>query len=712
MPPMRAPAWLPMPIRRTLRVVRRYWRAAVRRWMRVSAPARRAWRRSLHLRVVTLTLVASSLLVGGFGWFIADRSTKILLDRAEDEVYSQLQRKVDYAYRQLTVHRQVRDPKLSTTMNDTVTRLADGDPAESGGAIVSLRADTFPADLEPVTSTKVDTASLITPEMIRDVSGKSLVVQQIRTAQVSGVQTKYLVYGSPVPTSFGHVELYYLVPLTTEDRAANQIRTTVLVTGLALVILLGVVAGLVTRMVVTPVRVAARTAQRLSAGLLDQRMKVAGEDDLALLAASFNQMAANLQRQIVRLEEMSRLQRRFTSDVSHELRTPLTTVRMAADLIFAERDGFDPAVARSAELLQAELDRFESLLTDLLEISRFDAGFAALDAEHTDLVPIVERVAERLAGLAERVGVTIDLRLPETPVIAEVDPRRVERILRNLIGNAVEHGERKPVEVTLATDEAAVAITVRDHGVGLKPGEERLVFNRFWRADPSRARQTGGTGLGLSISVEDARLHGGWLEAWGEPGGGAQFRLTLPVRSGDRLVAAPLPLIPRDRAVDELPPPPTPADRTTDEAPASPLPPSPIPGPQAPVTRPSAAGPGASAAGASAGGPAAKASDSEPAAVVAGSSGSVSAVSAVASAGADPTLAVADAGEAASSDDAGSDTRPDGACPSGGASPGDLSVSGGTSAGGGGSRAGGGVSVPGDRDADGEGVDEPAEVGR
>jgi two-component system sensor histidine kinase MtrB len=549
---MHAPAWLPMPIRRTLRVVRRQWRVGVRRGLQVAAPARRAWRRSLHLRVVTLTLVASSLLVGAFGWFIADRSTQILLDRAEDEVHAQMLGKVDYAYQQLTVHRQVFDRTLPATIIDTVNRLADGDSAESGGAIVSLRADHFP-ELKPVTSVKVDTTSLITPDLVHAVADSRQVAQQIRTATVGGVQTKYLVYGSPVPTSFGNVELYYLVPLTTEDRAANQIRTTVLVTGIALVILLGVVAGLVTRMVVTPVRVAARTAQRLSAGLLDQRMKVDGEDDLALLAASFNQMAANLQRQIVRLEEMSRLQRRFTSDVSHELRTPLTTVRMAADLLFSEREDFDPAVARSAELLQAELDRFESLLTDLLEISRFDAGFAALDAEYTDLVPIVERVAARLAGLGERVGVTIELRLPQTPVIAEVDPRRIERVLRNLVGNAVEHGEGRPVEVTLATDEAAVAVTVRDHGVGLKQGEERLVFNRFWRADPSRARQTGGTGLGLSISVEDARLHGGWLEAWGEPGGGAQFRLTVPVRSGDRLVAAPLPLIPRDRAVDARP---------------------------------------------------------------------------------------------------------------------------------------------------------------
>ncbi len=535
-----------MPVRRALRVVRRYWRMAAGRLTLWSAPARKQWRRSLQLRVVALTLIASSLLVGTFGWFIADRSATILLNRTTDEVAASMRGKVEYAYNQLTVHPQARDPELPSTINDTVNELIDRDQAEDGAAVVSIRAEHYP-DLKAVTLPSVDTSELITPDMIRRVSQLGRVAHQVRTAEIDGRTTKYLVYGSPVPTKFGQVELYYLVPLTTEDRAASEIGTTVLATGLALVILLGVVAGLVTRLVVTPVRIAARTAQRLSAGLLDQRMKVEGEDDLALLAAAFNQMAANLQRQIVRLEEMSRLQRRFTSDVSHELRTPLTTVRMAADLIFAEREEFDPAVARSAELLQAELDRFEDLLTDLLEISRFDAGFAALDSEHSDLVPIVQRVTERLGSLAERAGVTFELDLPDTPVIAEVDSRRVERVLRNLIGNAVEHAEAKPVVITMATDDAAVAVTVRDHGIGLKPGEERLVFNRFWRADPSRARQTGGTGLGLSISAEDARLHGGWLEAWGAPGEGAQFRLTLPVRAGDRLVAAPIPLIPRDR---------------------------------------------------------------------------------------------------------------------------------------------------------------------
>ncbi|WP_210406299.1 MtrAB system histidine kinase MtrB [Micromonospora sp. MH33] len=512
---------------------------------RLTAGVHQTWRRSLQVRVVTITLVASSLLVGGFAYLIADKLTNILLENAETDVLLRLQNGSDYASKQFNLYSQPQEAQLQDTIDGTVNYLAGGDPAQTSGVVVAITADNFAGYIESRTSPDVQVRPLISRELRASVAAGN-VAHQVRTGMLDGQRTKYLVYGSPVPTRFGQVELYYLVPLARQDTTAADARATVVATGAALVLLLGLLAALVTRLVVTPVRVAARTAQRLSAGLLDQRMVVNGEDDLALLAASFNQMATNLQRQILRLEEMSRLQRRFTSDVSHELRTPLTTVRMAADLIFAERGDFDPAVARSAELLQAELDRFEELLTDLLEISRFDAGFAMLDSEPTDLVPVVHRVAERLAGLAERVGVAIELDLPDSPVIAEVDPRRVERVLRNLVGNAVEHGEAKPVRITLGMDQSAVAITVRDHGVGLKPGEEKLVFNRFWRADPSRARQTGGTGLGLSISLEDARLHGGWLEAWGAPGQGAQFRLTLPVRAGDRLTTSPLRLVPAD----------------------------------------------------------------------------------------------------------------------------------------------------------------------
>jgi two-component system, OmpR family, sensor histidine kinase MtrB len=535
-------------IARTAIAARAGWHAAAQWAAAVAAGVRQVWRRSLQFRMVTITLVAASLLVGMFGTLVAQRSVDILVNGAEQAVRAKVISGAEYAKGQLSIHGHSADPKrIGTTLNNTVVHLA-GTPEQLGGVVVAFKARSLSA---AGASAPVTFEPLISADLEQRVATQGQRAYQIRTGRLDSTgPVTYLVYGSPVPTRFGQVELYYLVPLTSQDEIASQIQATVLLTGLALVVLLAVLANLVTRLVVNPVRVAARTAQRLSAGLLDQRMVVQGEDDLAQLAASFNQMAANLQNQIVRLEEMSRLQRRFTSDVSHELRTPLTTVRMAADLIFAQREDFDPAVARSAELLQAELDRFENLLTDLLEISRFDAGFAMLDAEPTDLVPVVRMVTDRLRTLAERAGVALRVHLPDGPVIAEIDPRRVERILRNLIGNAVEHAEGRPVDVTVAADESAVAVTVRDRGLGLKPGEEKLVFNRFWRADPSRARQTGGTGLGLSISVEDARLHGGWLEAWGAPGRGAQFRLTLPLRAGDRLISSPLRLLPAGDGVD------------------------------------------------------------------------------------------------------------------------------------------------------------------
>ncbi len=302
---------------------------------------------------------------------------------------------------------------------------------------------------------------------------------------------------------------------------------------------------------VRPVRVAAETAGQLARGDLAKRIEVRGTDDLARLGQSFNDMAASLQRQIRRLEDLSRLQRRFTSDVSHELRTPLTTIRMAAELLHGGRHDFDPALMRSAELLRDELDRFESLLADLLEISRYDAGVANLDSEPADIRLVVAAVVEADRVLAERHGSDVVVEQPHEPVLVDMDARRVERILRNLLNNALDHGEGRPVVITIGQDENAVAITVRDHGVGLRPGEAGLVFNRFWRGDTSRSRLTGGTGLGLAISLEDARLHDGWLQAWGMRGRGAQFRLTLPRRAGHMLVHSPLPLDPDESDEDD-----------------------------------------------------------------------------------------------------------------------------------------------------------------
>src|SRR5262249_55650152 len=259
---------------------------------------------------------------------------------------------------------------------------------------------------------------------------------------------------------------------------------------------------------------------------------------------SFNDMAVSLQDKLRELEELSKAQRQFVSDVSHELRTPLTTIRIAADVLFEAKDHLDPAAGRSAELLQSQLERFEALLADLLEISRHDANVATLDPESADVCDLVRRAATDAEQLAARKGTRIEFRLPPGPCVAEVDRRRVERVLRNLLDNAVEHGEGRDVVVTVAGDRDAVAVAVRDHGVGFGPGEECLVFDRFWRADPPRGRRRGARGVGVAIAREDPRLQGGWLQAGGARGRGWFFRLTVPRTLGRGRAGPPLRLGP------------------------------------------------------------------------------------------------------------------------------------------------------------------------
>jgi two-component system sensor histidine kinase MtrB len=358
----------------------------------------------------------------------------------------------------------------------------------------------------------------------------------------SGVEPG-LVVGSTVNVAdLGPYRLYQLFSLAAEQETLGLVRRTAAVAGLLLVGLLALITSLVARQVVAPVRAAAATAERFAAGRLDERLRVRGEDEFARLGSSFNSMAEALQTQIQQLEDLSRVQRRFVSDVSHELRTPLTTVRMAADVLYDAREDFPGPAERAAELMQGEIDRFEAMLVDLLEISRYDAGAAELDASPVDLCPLVRRVLAAAAPLAEHKGSRIDVVVPSWPVVADVEAPRVERVLRNLVVNAVEHGEGRPVEVRLTATPDAVVVTVRDRGVGLQPGQAGMVFTRFWRGDPSRARTTGGTGLGLAIALEDVRLHGGWLQAAGEPGQGSVFRMTLPRRAGRSVPNTPLDL--------------------------------------------------------------------------------------------------------------------------------------------------------------------------
>ncbi|MFF4370504.1 MtrAB system histidine kinase MtrB [Streptomyces sp. NPDC001594] len=539
-------------------------RLCVRLVRRPLLPAVRIWRRNIQLRVVAATLLMSLAVVLALGFVVIAQVSKGLLDAKEEAAQSQAAGGFAVAQEKANTPSasdaaDAADNKVgrdaSTWMNSLVKQLASG--GQTAFEVAALGAGT--AEQAPTSqgvkgaraSGNVDPTASVPLDLRKAVNhntGTFKTFSQIRYTAGTGKQPEpALVVGKRLTDINGDpYDLYYLFPLTQEEESLNLIKVTIATAGVFVVVLLGAIAWLVVRQVVTPVRMAAGIAERLSAGRLQERMKVTGEDDIARLGEAFNKMAQNLQNKIQQLEELSRMQRRFVSDVSHELRTPLTTVRMAADVIHDARVDFDPITARSAELLAGQLDRFESLLADLLEISRFDAGAADLQAEPIDLRDVVRRVIDGAEPLAEHKGTRIRVLGDTQPVIAEADARRVERVLRNLVVNAVEHGEGRDVVVRLASAGGAVAVAVRDYGVGLKPGEATRVFNRFWRADPARARTTGGTGLGLSIAVEDARLHGGWLQAWGEPGGGSQFRLTLPRTADEPLRGSPIPLEPED----------------------------------------------------------------------------------------------------------------------------------------------------------------------
>ena len=385
------------------------------------------------------------------------------------------------------------------------------------------------------------------PEALRTEVRGGAEAETYTTLRRVGGSERVLIVGAPLSAAVGGYEVYYVFPLRAEEQTLALVERVLLLGGAGLVGLLAAVAWLISRQVVTPVRMAARIAERFAAGHLEERMLVRGDDEIARLAASFNDMAGALQRQIDQLEELSSAQRRFTADVSHELRTPLATIRMAADVLYESRADFSPVTARSAEILAGQLERFERLLADLLEISRHDAGAVELELDTVDVAALVRKIVDDFEPSAARAGTRIEVTLAGAegtagPVLADIDRRRVNRILRNLLANALDHAEGAPIEVTLAASDDAVGIRVRDHGIGLRPEDRERVFDRFWRADPSRSRATGGTGLGLSIALEDARLHGGELVAWGREGQGATFRLLLPRRAGTPLGTVPLSL--------------------------------------------------------------------------------------------------------------------------------------------------------------------------
>jgi two-component system sensor histidine kinase MtrB len=493
------------------------------------------WRSSMQLRVVTTALAIGLAAIVVLGLYLSTSVRDGIYEQRLAAIDREAAGLTDQVAKNFSDTATTSDGDLQILLRDSIATLAatGGSTAEAYFLLHEMGTTVRVSDIV----TRPDLTDVVISDEVRKAnlaSGDDQVLQAvgIPARDADGMARPGVIVGSTVQAAPGaRYEIYYLYSLEPEQETLSFVHRVLLAGGFGMLALLGVVTWTMARQTVTPVTRAATVAERLAEGHLSERMPGArGTDEMASLARSFNEMAESLQDQIRRMEELSAMQRRFVSDVSHELRTPLTTIRMASEIIHESRHQMD--------------DRFESLLADLLEISRFDAGAAVLDAERRDLRDVVMSVVEQAAPLARTKDVQVSVRLPDSDAAADFDPRRIERILRNLVVNAIEHAEERPVEVTVAEDDRAVAVVVRDYGVGMTKQEVEHVFDRFWRADPARARTTGGSGLGLAIALEDAHLHAGRLDAWGRPGQGASFRLTLPRSAGVQIAEPPVTMAP------------------------------------------------------------------------------------------------------------------------------------------------------------------------
>jgi len=350
----------------------------------------------------------------------------------------------------------------------------------------------------------------VPPDLRRLVRGGDLGYER---KEIGG--TPYLIVGGPA----GGAELYFF--FSEQDlRHELAVFRNILAAGVAILVLLAGFAGaLLARRTLRPVGRASEAARSLAEGLLETRLPVEGRDEFGVWAQSFNEMAAALEAKIADLSAAQARERRFTADVAHELRTPLTALVGEASLLAQHLDRMPADSRRPAELLVADVARLRRLVDDLLEISRFDAGAESVHAEPVDLRSLVGATIEA-RGWNGRV------RLDGDGLSVTSDPRRLERILGNLVDNALEHGG-KVVAIRIGSDGGTATVEIADDGPGIPPEHLPHIFERFYKAD--EARSGGGTGLGLAIARENALLLGGEIEVASAPGEGTRFTLRLPV---------------------------------------------------------------------------------------------------------------------------------------------------------------------------------------
>ena len=491
-----------------------------------------AWRVSLLFRTVVMATVATTVAIIIATVWAALAIQSDLYSARTVQVEEDTKRAIDFTQENLYNAAPATDRAAIQSLWQSM--LKDFEASSStrlivGGPIPGLTNDDAPSAFKA--SSEVFDASLVPDglrEQVRTVP-ETQWLQPIGLPGVDGRTVPAIVVGQQIQLPpVGSYEIYFAYPLTDVVETLAFVQGALAFTGIALVVIMGAIVWLVMRSVVAPVVDVSRASARFADGDLSARLVESGEDELAVLSRSFNQMADSIENQIRELADLSLVQQRFVSDVSHELRTPLTTIQLAAEVLHGDRETFEPIAARSAELLHDQVARFEQLLTDLLEISRYDAGSVELEREEISMSDVAEQVAESMRQVAWQNDTELRFRGADGDDVILMDPRRIRRILRNLVGNAIEHGEHRAVFVTVAQNDTAVSVGVRDQGLGMRPEHVERVFDRFWRADPSRQRTLGGTGLGLAIALGDARLHDGGIDVWSEVGVGTHFVLTLP----------------------------------------------------------------------------------------------------------------------------------------------------------------------------------------
>lgn len=376
--------------------------------------------------------------------------------------------------------------------------------------------------------------------------GRDLITPQLRQAVRDGVVAwqRVSVGGEPVLLIGTQLELdrpdgaslpsglevYSVRSLAPEQQSIDRLATLAWLTGGFSLVLAVLLALLAAQGVLRPVRELGRAARSLGEGRLTTRLSVRGADELADVARTFNNTAATLERQVGELRRMEADARRFVADVSHELRTPLAAMTAVTDVLDEEADRLPGDAGRAARLVSQETQSLTQLVNDLIEVSRFDSGTARLALDDVDVAAAVTATL-RLRGWTDRVRVDLP-----PGVVARLDPRRLDVIVANLVGNAFRHGA-EPVSLRLRAEPDWLTIEVADEGPGLRPEVLAHVFDRFYKADTARTRSEG-SGLGLAIAWENARLHRaggqqGSLTAGNAPNGGAVFTLRLPRVAAD-----------------------------------------------------------------------------------------------------------------------------------------------------------------------------------